>query len=494
VSEIKKKSYVLIGLLILFIIGMSLSGPTNFLSDIPAQLNTPETSQIHFSNGTLNVSQSFQMLEIAEDNGTKQNVNAVNISLGTQRWNVSELELDITNMTFTKETKIIEDNYTSSMPTHKIQRKAFAVQIKIPVTTRIYQIKIYASKATEATAQIYLQINGYDSQTDKPNSTIYGEKIELNVSDDPNWYIHRYSEPIELSKGDYCLILNGTHMKPSDNGVYNWYLNDEDPKYSDLYRWIYKGNEWQQGETGKPFLYKLDQQIIIEDFYPKEINMTAEINGKNYKIEDKEEKNTGNLSFSDNFFPNSASLSIPIKNNVSDALIVNVSYNIKLNHILPCSGSVFINKSEDNLWTINSTFIRFGYNYTVVYDYPDHWTIIKVYRNSGIIPFGSNLMDNGDLLYIYNSAIPYDNNWKIEATSIRYNLTIDPISDTYDGGETLEFWMRNLPLGGNYTFILVDTNGSEVYNDIKIEPTGEFRFNYSLPSNATTGNWTAYVF
>jgi hypothetical protein len=78
---------------------------------------------------------------------------------------------------------------------------------------------------------------------------------------------------------------------------------------------------------------------------------------------------------------------------------------------------------------------------------------------------------------------------------MRYNLTIDPVSGTsFDGGENLGFMIKNLPIGGNYTFILVDTNGLEVYNDTKVEPTGEFFFNYSLPLNANTGIWSAYIF
>jgi len=494
-SKVKKKSYVLIGLLVLFIIGMYLNQHTNVSSEIPAQTKTPESSQFEFNKGTLNVSQSFQMLEIAENNGTNQSVSSVNIDLGTQRWNVSELELDISNMTFTNETKIIEDHNTNTESLKHNKRKALAVQIKIPVLTRIYQIKIYAYNDSNNPPQnpIYLQINGYDLSTNKPNSTRYGEQIELNASSDSDWYIHKYSVPIELPKGNYSLILNGTDFQNQDNDNYYWWYNYVDPKYPDLYRWEYY-NGWKEGIEGQPFLYKLDQKVI-EDVYPTEINMTAEINGKHYAIEDKEDKNTGNLSFSENFFPNSTSLNIPLKNNVSDALIVSVSYNIKLNHILPCSGSVFINKTQDNLWTINSTFDRFGYNYTVVYDYPDHWTIINVYNESGVVPFDSDIKDNGDLLYIYNNAISGDGPWKIEASSIRYNLTIDPESGTtFKGGVLLEFWMRDLPIGGNYTFILVDPNELEVYNDIKVEPIGDFRFNYSLPSNATTGDWTAYVF
>jgi hypothetical protein len=493
-NKIKKKSLILIGLLVLFIIGISLNKPTNIGPEIPVQLNTPENSQFQFSNGTLNVSQSFQMLEIAENNGTERNVSSFNIDLGTSRWNVSELELDINNMTFTNETKTIEDTEEGERDLNGNVRKMFAVQIKIPAFTRIYQIRIYAKNISDSKlkAPIYLQINGYDSQENEPNSTIYGEQIELNVTGGSDWYIHKYSDPVNLTKGDYTLILNGTQMNNDDNEKYFWKYNDSNPKYPDLYRWVYR-NDWQTAIQGV-FLYKLDQQII-EDFYPTEINMTAEINGKHYAIEDKDDKNTGNLSFSENFFPNSTSLNIPFKNNLSDALIVNISYNIELNHILPCSGSVFINKSQDNLWTINSNFVRFGYNYTVVYNYPDHWTITNVYNNSGVVPFDSGINDTGDLLYIYNKTISDDGPWKIEATSITYNLTIDPDSgNTFKGGVLLEFWMRDLPIGGNYTFILVDANGSEVFNDTKIEPTGEFTFNYSLPSNATKGNWTAYVY
>ena len=116
-----------------------------------------------------------------------------------------------------------------------------------------------------------------------------------------------------------------------------------------------------------------------------------------------------------------------------------------------------------------------------------------MYNESGVVPFGSDLINEGDLLYIYNNAIHVDGPWKIEATSIRYNLKINTGGKTsYTVRETLSFDVINLPLGGNYIFILIDSIGKIVNIETKDGPSITFDYNFS--SNARNGEWIAYVF
>ena len=306
------------------------------------------------------------------------------------------------------------------------------------------------------------------------------------------WHFQEFNKPISLSKGSYSFVLNGEVLN-DPKSVYNWYCN-ENHNPNNLNASFYVSGSWSPGTEDTLFLYKLKQKVN-DTFHPSEINMTAKINGKDYQINDTNEKGSGNLSISLNFFPNETIMDIPITNNVSNGLIFNVSYFIKLKNSLSCSGSVSIKKEQNNIWAVNPIFSRYGYNYSVIYDYPDHWDNIKVYRNGEEVPIGAGVVDDESFLYIQNETISDGDTWQIEATSPRFDLTIDPGPKTsYTTGEKLSFWIEDLPNKGTYTFIFVDNIHAVEYTEVKEKTDLErFTFNYTIPSTAPDGEWIAYV-
>ena len=85
------------------------------------------------------------LFEYSEDYGIKENVNSIDINLGTSRWNVSNIKCNITDIYFTKEIKIIEDQPDLSMEIDNKNHR-LGVQIQIEDPTIIYGVHIYTKK------------------------------------------------------------------------------------------------------------------------------------------------------------------------------------------------------------------------------------------------------------------------------------------------------------------------------------------------------------
>ena len=47
---------------------------------------------------TINISQNFMLDEFSENKGTLENITSINIDLGSSRWNVTDIELNFTNI------------------------------------------------------------------------------------------------------------------------------------------------------------------------------------------------------------------------------------------------------------------------------------------------------------------------------------------------------------------------------------------------------------
>ncbi|TFG11442.1 MAG: hypothetical protein EU535_07225, partial [Promethearchaeota archaeon] len=443
---------------------------------------------------TLTVSQNFTMLEIAENNGTMTNISSIDINLGTSRWNVTNIEFDITDINFKNETKIIEDTPKNARLLNK-QNKGYAVQINIPALTKIYGLFIYGEQIQQVTAPVFIQINDVDILTNKPNRTVH-RAIALNISTETKWHYQNFETPVDLPKGNYSLILNGTEMLPSDNGKINWYYNYGDIKYPNLYSWDYVLGPWGDGETGFPFLYKIKQRVL-QDFYPQKIDMRAEINGTDHPIINGIDIGTGNLSLAyDGYFPNTKNWNIPVKNNISKALIFNLSYYIKLNNSLSIISSVLIRESLNNSWTIEPKLKRFGKNYTVKFNYSNHWSNLEVYKNGIKLTSTGNYSDDGDILEIFNNTITDPLIiWKITANSSNFGIDLYVPETDFSAGDKLSFRVNFPAKLGNYSFVLIDTVGAKEHEELKeVASPAQFYFNYTLPSILTPGEWTAFVF
>ena len=442
---------------------------------------------------SLSIPQNFSLIEKAEDIDSQKNASSIYINLGTSRWNLSNLSFNISNMYFKNETKVIEDNPISTRLLYK-QLKAFAVQIDVPTDTKVYGVKIYGKRIQAGAAQIKLQINGCNKLNNKPNNTVYGS-VSLNMSTDVKWYNHQFSVPASLTEGSYYLILNGTLMGPSDSGRYNWYYNEQNPKYPQLYIWEHTGGIWDNGVIGSPFLYMLDQKIT-KNFYPEEINMTTKINGIDRYFKNGNKLGSGNLSLSfNNYFPNASNLNIPVKNNVSEALIFNVSYYVKLNNSLVSSGSIEIKDGLDNKWTIEPNLERFGWNYSISYNYPKPWKTMEVYRNSLKLFENTDYINSSNTLYVLNKTVPDTlMSWEIVFNTTNTPINLNVPKPEWTVGQILEFSLAVPIKSGNYTFILCDPNEFVKNNKLYLNPDSGTIFNYTIPSTAVNGNWKAYIY
>lgn len=495
---LRKRNFVLLGI-ILVVLGFTIILPIDVILRNQAQFVDPMISQVEFNSETITMSQDFHILENAENNETLQNISSVPIDLENPRWNVSELGIEMNDMTFINETKIIEDehSYYYSVSKRSGGYDQLAVQLEIPVPTIMYGIYIYGESTTDVSEDIDFEIQGYDKITGSPDGNIVsGADISLNMSksNGRTWHFQKFNSPLSLSKGTYSIVINGNDLSGGSQSYYRWYCNNDNPKHPSLNISFYSDVSWDLGLDGTPFLYKLNQRVN-DTFHPSDINMTADINDVRYAINDTNEKGAGNLSLSfDGFFPNATTLDIPITNNISEALIFNVSYYVKLNNLLTFSGDVNIRKGQDNIWILEPTLDRCGCNYSVIYDYPDHWGNLTIYKDDNNITDSPDIVDDGDYLYIYNSTISDGDDWKIEAISTRYDLTLTTGYTSYKTGERLTIRVDNLPNIGTYTFVFVDNIGAVEDTQIKErEVLDNFFFNYTIPDTAPEGEWIAYV-
>jgi hypothetical protein len=239
-------------------------------------------------------------------------------------------------------------------------------------------------------------------------------------------------------------------------------------------------------------------QKINSNFYPNQINMTAIINGSDRIINNGNKIGSGNLSLPfNNFFPNVSILPISVKNNVSEALIFNLSYYIKLNNSLICGGTVLIKDGLENKWIIEHSLERFGKNYTVSYKYPKTWKNITVYKDS------NKLTENNYTLNQYTQTLTILNNtisnpplisWLITANSTFFELKLTGAQPGFEAGKDIGFIINN-PKRGDYTLVLIDKIGIKRFeNFTTYSPPGDLNFNWTLPTTSISGEWRAYFF
>jgi len=179
----------------------------------------------------------------------------------------------------------------------------------------------------------------------------------------------------------------------------------------------------------------------------------------------------------------------------SNALYFNLSYYISLNNNLNSGGSVLIKENKDNLWTVDPTLDRFGYNYSINYKYPDNWKYVSVFNGTNNITDSSDVNINGNSVYILNNTITPNTDLKIIANSTNLDIDLRVPLDTFKVGEKLEFFVESPAKLGNYTFILLNTIGSKEEEKLVVVTSSlEFSLNFTLPSSAISGEWTALVF
>ena len=433
---------------------------------------------------------NFQMIEFSDDKGKMENISKIEIELPSSTWNVTDIELNFSNIIYyERETKIIEEIPSGSKILEQNGLQELGVQIKLNDTTTIIGVYIKIDIDLQSKDILYIQICGYDSLINAPNNTIYvSEQVDSNSND---WYYQEFSTPVSLPKGNFSLVMKATDFQNANSKHY-WYYNDTNPNNPDLYSSENDGFGWTNGIQGSPFLYKLDQKAKKRDFYPEKYNMTAEVNGSSHKILNDVESCMGNLKLSSlDLSSNGDYLHIPINNNKSNELYFDLNFGISLKNEFSTVGSLFIKKSI-NEWSIIHQLHRNGWNYSVKFKYPNTWENISIFKDDYKLIDTIEFIDNGQEIIIMNETITQNADFRIEANSIKNDPLLSIQKFKYSIGEEILIEVSN-PIDGKYIFVLYAL-GVEKYRDQKSYPTETIKFSYNLTSTTVSGNWTAFVY
>jgi len=446
------------------------------------------------TNGnSLRVFKNFSLIEYSNFQHEDLDVNLINISLSSAKWNVKGIELNFSSIKLGEEVVSIEEGGSSFKSIYK-SVKGYGVQLNITQDLLLLGVYIYGYLDLVPKSPVYVQINGYDAMNHWPNSTIYGNSIPINISSVPNWYLQKFTEPISLSKGYYYLVLNGTGYLPSDNSKYNWYLNEINSIHNFTYTSKFDGLSWSIEAQGKPFRHKLVQRTE-KSFSPEAIQMNIEINGSLYNVSNGVIPNTGYIKVPNvNLALNDSNLMIPISHNQTVSILFNATYNLVLESLLPSYGTSLISTNSDIQWSILPTISREFSNYSVKFNFPNNWYNILIKRNNIDITSQIEVNQLNHYIYISNEAILDDEEWEIIAASPKTQIGLIADRVEFLPGQELKFFIAPPILSGNYTFILEDPLNDMIYNISKLMPLGVNSFTYTIPSNALDGSYKAIVF
>ncbi|MFX1470675.1 MAG: hypothetical protein ACFFB8_18715, partial [Promethearchaeota archaeon] len=446
------------------------------------------------NNNSLTVPLNFSIFEFSDKKGVINNVSSIDIELPSSTWQITQIELNFSNIEYyRRHINTIEDNATANnlfLKKHGLE--GLGVQIELNTTTIIYGAYININVSLpHPMDDIYVQITGYNSSTNAPNSIIYGE-IDLNYTIGNGWYYQNFTSPITLPKGNYFLVMGGTIQA---SGKYQWNYNYINPKNPDLY--ISQKNEsgWINATQGSPFLYKLDQENTEKDVYPEKYNMTAEIDGHSYKVLNNTQSGSGYLKVSGiDFCPNEAILNIPIKTN---KFLFDLNYDTKLKNQFLSSAFVIITEEVDNFWKIIPNIYRCNYNYSIKIQLPNRWYDLTVLKDGIDIITSEDIVINGNMLYILNDTINEGADWEITTKSPKIDFPdhfIERIGGTeFKLGEVLKFSVTAPIREGMFTFKLYNGFGAEMHNKTLPVTSDKTIYSYNISLDDPPGNWIAYI-
>jgi len=444
----------------------------------------------------LNLNNNFEMTQFSTMKGSNSSVSNIEIELPTTEWDITKVDLEFTNLTFQKETVVVEDTPVDYERVYfqntNFNNRGLATQIRLNNPEIIYGFFIYGNKINGTTQNIQLQIRGYNDINNTPNSTTFASQT-LNMSTTLGWYLQNLSSPLSLASGNYFLVLNGTNLSASGN-EFRWY-NNSNPSDPSLYSTttLLDSEIWENGFDNNTFLYKIIRKSKAP-LFPESINMSVNINNQEYQVVNGAEEGSGSLSqtFQD-FSLESTTLLFDVQNNASKALNFNISYSLYFEEIITTLGTVRIQESQSNQWVLSQTFTRYTDNYSIKFNFPSTWDNISVLRDD--IDVTSNITLNliEGYIYISNNSLIESADWEIRAESPNFSFTINAPKIEYFLGQELGFSLVS-PRPGNYTFILIDAAEIEEYRIMKTIPPATNEFTYELPSNSPDGTYIAYIF
>ena len=446
------------------------------------------------NNETITLSPKFQMTESTESLGNQTSVSSINLTLPSENWNITNIQLNISDIKLGEEVKTVEDKGQTIQTITSKGKLGYGVEINITEPTIIFGVYIYGYITLTPVLPVYVQIQGYDLGTDAPDKNVLASTF-INISS-PDWHLQTFDEEISLTPGSYYLVINGSELTfPTDKSTYNWFYNGTGSINTNLNTAVYDGN-WDQDDIGKPFLYKLIQRVN-RSFNPEEVNMTAEFNGSSYPIIDGPTEGSGNLTINEIIYPNATDFNIGIGNNRSISLLFNLSYQVRLINNFISDGQVELINGLENSWLLTPNFNKIHDNYTVKFDYPTSWYNFSVKRNG--VDITSNVTINliDDFINIPDDEIIGGASWEIYANSPNVILSLNTPKIKFEPNQDLEFSVLPPINPGNLTYVLMNSLGFEEYRE-KIEiattTTTEIVLSYTLSSNPNKGIYWAYIY
>ena len=436
------------------------------------------------------------LLEQGEKTDYIENVSSIDIPIPLSSWNLTEIQLNFTNIKLKQETKTIEDGFDYNYKRIYRQNPSFrahgyGIQINITEPTILYGVYLFGYKSPSTTETIQVQIRGFDDVDNKPNNTIY-TSATLNMTVDYGWHKQTFATPLSLTEGSYYLVLNGSNVIDPDTD-YFWAYNDFDPSYPGLHLSEFI-SQWSVGITGSSLLYKLIQKVN-RSFLPQRINLTVEINGDSYSVKDGASYSSGNILITNlNHNPEGSNLNIPITNNNSIILDFNLNYTLKMRKDLECESCVRIDENPYNIWSITPQLFREFENYFVKFFFPDNWYALSVERDSIEIESLIQIDNTDHFILIQNDTILDGVEWLITARSNSTSFNLDTVRTNFIAGQELKFLISEPVLNGIYTFVLADPFNDVIFTDNRSIPSDAYSFTYVLPQTALDGEYRAYVY
>lgn len=447
------------------------------------------------NNETITFSPKFQMTESTERLENQNSVSSINLPLPSESWNITNIQLNISDIKLGKEVKTVEDRGQSIETIDSKGKLGYGVEINITEPTIIFGAYIYGYVMETPVTPVYAQIQGFDIGSDTPDENILASTV-INITS-PGWHLQTFEEAVSLIPGSYYLVINGSDMTFSADKftTYNWFYNGSGPLNPLLNTALYDGS-WKHDNTGKPFLYKLVQRVN-RSFNPEEVNMTAIFNGSSYPILNGTSKGTGVLTINEVIAPNATDFNIRVLNNRSIDLIFNLSYHVKLVNHFMSDGQLELRDSTENRWILTPDFIKIHQNYSIRFNHPISWQNFSVKRNGVNVTTNVTINPLDKYLLIPSDVLIDGASWEIFANSPNVGLSLNTPKLSFEPNQDLEFSVEPSISPGNLTYILMNSLGFEEHREtieIATTTTSEIVLSYTLSSNPNKGIYWAYIY
>lgn len=444
-----------------------------------------------------NASDSYSMEEFANITDSLLNITEIELSLPFNNWNVTNLDLNFKNISVTDEIITIEDIDKTIEIMENGGNEQLAVQLSLTEPTTIYSVDIKGFKVESSgePGTIYFKVTGWDSGDHEPMSPTYAS-VELNMSTDLKWYTQTFSEPLELVAGDYGLVIDARNIESGDYVF--WQINDNktgSPLYVNKYYRVFGSWDWRAPEDEKLFLYRY-KQLSNTSYYPSDINLTLNINGVDYSVDDGTSVGEGSVSINDiDFKIGSSIINIPINNNQSLNLNFNLNYTINLCNHLSIESTIEIGDLTMNKWYLYPELENYSCNYYFYkIDLPENWENIQVFKDGLNVSSDVNIVFQNQSLTILNDIITEGANWEITAENLPKNLSLNLSGDEFQPAQDIEIEV-DLPIEeGKLSLIIQDAYEAIIYINERTVLSSNEVFSYLIRSNATDGTWKAYVY